>query len=117
MDSEAPLRRDVRLLGRVLGQMLVEQEGPELLEAVERIRRFSRDARAAGDPALRAELAGAVRALDDEGRTQVLRAFGLYFQLANLAEQHHRLRRRRTYEREQRAPRELSGDQHVNIAH
>lgn len=106
MDSEAPLRRDVRLLGRVLGQVLVEQAGPELLEAVERIRRFSRDARAAGDPALRAELAGAVRALDDDGRTLVLRAFGLYFQLANLAEQHHRLRRRRTYEREQRAPRE-----------
>ena len=88
-DTTAALRRDVRLLGTILGTVLVEQEGPWLLELVEQIRRDARAARRDGtvvevDPGL----GGREQAL-------VLRAFGLYFQLANLAEQHHRLRRRR----------------------
>ena len=91
-DAEAPLRRNVRLLGEILGRVLVEQEGPELLETEERIRALSRAARA-GSP--RDELRAAVARLDLRGQGAVLRAFGLYFQLANLAEQHHRLRRRR----------------------
>ena len=63
---------------------------------MERIRALSRRAREAGDPARRAARGGA--RLDLERQAQVLRAFALYFQLANLAEQHHRLRRRREYE-------------------
>ena len=47
-----------------------------------------------------------MRALDEERSTAVLRAFGLYFQLANVAEAWHRVRSRRRYEREQRIPRE-----------
>src|SRR5205809_6937704 len=103
MRPDAPLRRDIRLLGETLGLVLVEQDGEELLEAEERIRRLSRDARAGGP---RHELTEAVRELDLETQATVLRAFGLYFQLANLAEQHHRVRRRRAYEHEQRIPRE-----------
>jgi phosphoenolpyruvate carboxylase len=106
VDPEAPLRRDVRLLGEVLGRVLVEQEGPELLAAVERIRLLSREVRTAGDEDRRVELARELRALPVVRQAQVLRAFGLYFQLANIAEQHHRLRRRRAYERERQAPRE-----------
>ena len=105
-DPEAPLRRDVRLLGEVLGRVLVEQEGEGLLADEERIRALSRKARKAGRPGPRSELANAVRDLPLERQSQVLRAFGLYFQLANLAEQHHRLRRRRQYEHERRPPRE-----------
>jgi phosphoenolpyruvate carboxylase len=105
-DPEAPLRRDVRLLGEILGRVLVEQEGEELLADEERIRALSRKARRAGRPGPRSELAAAVRELPLERQAQVLRAFGLYFQLANLAEQHHRLRRRRQYEHERRPPRE-----------
>jgi phosphoenolpyruvate carboxylase len=103
-EADAPLRRDVRLLGAVLGKVLVEQEGDELLEAEERIRLRSRDARATGDvDAVR----DAVRTLSAGDQAKVLRAFGLYFQLANIAEQHHRLRRRRQYAAEdQPAPRE-----------
>ena len=107
-EADAPLRRDVRLLGAVLGKVLVEQEGDELLEAEERIRLRSRDARATGDvDAVR----DAVRMLAPGEQANVLRAFGLYFQLVNIAEQHHRLRRRRQYAAEdQQAPRESLAD-------
>jgi phosphoenolpyruvate carboxylase len=88
------------MLGTILGNVLVEQEGPWLLELVEQIRRDARAARRDGtvvdvDPSL------AVRE-----QALVLRAFGLYFQLANLAEQHHRLRRRREDAHDGRVPRE-----------
>ena len=104
--ADAPLRRDVRLLGGVLGRILVEQEGNELLEEEEAIRLLARDARSSGRAALRAQLRQRVARLDPERQTLVLRAFATYFQLVNLAEQHHRLRRRRHYEHEQRVPRE-----------
>ncbi|MGZ4340348.1 MAG: phosphoenolpyruvate carboxylase, partial [Gaiellaceae bacterium] len=88
-DPAAPLRRDVRLLGTLLGQVLVEQEGPWLLELVERIRQASQTARRSGSVAdVGTDLPAREQAL-------VLRAFGLWFQLTNLAEQLHRLRRRR----------------------
>ena len=102
-DPEAPLRANVRLLGDILGRVLVEQEGEDLLADEERIRALSRDARAGGS---REALRTAVADLAPERRASVLRAFSLYFQLANIAEQHHRLRRRREYEHEQRVPRE-----------
>ena len=89
MDTAAPLRRDVRLLGTILGEVLVEQQGPRLLELVEQIRRDAQDARRAG------VVAKVDVALPSDEQSLVLRAFGLYFQLANLAEQLHRLRRRR----------------------
>jgi phosphoenolpyruvate carboxylase len=69
----------------------------------ERIRGLARRARETGD---RSKLEETIRALDLEQQVVVLRAFSLFFQLANLAEQHHRLRRRRQYEHEGRVPRE-----------
>ena len=71
--------------------MLAEQEGTELLELVEDVRRTARDARHDGTVVP----TGVVDELDPDTQALVLRAFGLYFQLANLAEQHHRIRRRR----------------------
>ena len=95
-DPAAPLRRDVRLLGTVLGAVLVEQEGAWLLELVERVRRTSQ----------RARRDGAVADVDLPAHAQalVVRAFGMWFQLANLAEQLHRLRRRRDDARHGRIP-------------
>jgi phosphoenolpyruvate carboxylase len=110
LGADAPLRRDVRLLGETLGRVLVEQGGEDLLADEEHIRELSRRARASGGAAARARLAEAVGALPLERQAEVLRAFSLYFQLANLAEQHHRLRRRREYEHEQRVPRESLAD-------
>jgi phosphoenolpyruvate carboxylase len=100
MDTAAPLRRDVRLLGTILGAVLVEQEGPWLLELVERIRRDAQSARRDG------VVADVDTTLPADEQALVLRAFGLYFQLANLAEQLHRLRRRREDARHGRVARE-----------
>jgi phosphoenolpyruvate carboxylase len=104
--ADAALRRDVRLLGEILGRILVEQEGQGLLDEEEQIRLLARDARTAGESARHEDVRRSVSALAPERQALVLRAFGVYFQLVNLAEQHHRLRRRRHYEHEQRVPRE-----------
>ncbi|MGH3102997.1 MAG: phosphoenolpyruvate carboxylase [Gaiellaceae bacterium] len=103
MRADTSLRRDIRLLGEILGRVLVEQGGEELLAEEERVRRSSLDARS-GAP--RDRLQTAVGEFDLERQEQILRAFALYFQLANIAEQHHRLRRRHEYELEERTPRE-----------
>jgi phosphoenolpyruvate carboxylase len=101
--ADAGLRANVRLLGDLLGRVLVEQEGQEVLDLVERIRSLSRWARRGGE---REPLAATIAALPLARQAVVLRAFGVFFQLANIAEQHHRLRRRREYEREGRIPAE-----------
>jgi phosphoenolpyruvate carboxylase len=101
MSADSRLRRDVRLLGDVLGRVLVEQEGEELLAAEEQTRMLSRRAREGGS---RRELRDAVRGLGLKQQASVIRAFAIYFQLVNIAEQHHRLRRRREYDLEQRVP-------------
>ena len=116
MEPEAALRRDVRLLGDVLGRVLAEQEGEEVLEEEERIRALSRAARERRSAEARGELARAVRSLPVDRQDKILRAFALYFQLANIAEQHHRVRRRRDYEREQRVPRESLEEAFARLA-
>ena len=98
-----PLRRDVRLLGSLLGRVLIEQEGEAFLAAEELVRASARRAREIGDPTGVRE---AVRALSPADQARMLRAFAIYFQLANTAEQHHRLRRRRFQAEEAGAPRE-----------
>ena len=97
------VRRDVRLLGDLLGRVLVEQEDESLLADVEHVRALARSARQGTRPD---ELRDAVDALPLERQASVLRAFALYFQLANVAEQHNRIRRRRAYAREERTGRE-----------
>jgi phosphoenolpyruvate carboxylase len=103
MSADTSLRANVRLLGDLLGRVLVEQEGPELLEDEERVRALARAAREGGS---RDELREAVAHLGLGRRSSVLRAFALFFQLVNIAEQHHRIRRRREYEHEGRVPNE-----------
>ncbi len=97
------LRRDVSQLGRILGEVLVEQEGLALFELEEQIRALAKERRKRGrrGPVSR-RLEEAVRALDAGAAEKVARAFAHYFHLVNLAEQHHRSRRRRAYAREGR---------------
>src|SRR4029078_1802265 len=99
---DAPLRANVRLLGEILGTVIAEQEGQDVLRLEERIRLLARLGRRGDEGSSRA-LAETIAALDVETQTVVLRAFTMYFHLANIAEQHHRIRRRQEHERH-RAP-------------
>lgn len=93
------LRRDVRFLGNILGEVLVHQGGSELLFIVEKIREMSKSMRANYTLEMFREFKGIVSELSPEVRHQVIRAFAIYFQLVNIAEQNHRIRRKRDYER------------------
>ncbi|GFN33187.1 phosphoenolpyruvate carboxylase [Paenibacillus xylaniclasticus] len=93
------LRRDVRFLGNILGEVLVHQGGKELLEIVEKIREMSKSLRAEYSLELYEEFKSTIAGLSPDIRHQVIRAFALYFQLVNIAEQNHRIRRKRDYER------------------
>src|SRR5262245_46116296 len=94
------LRRDVRTLGELLGETLIEQEGADLFEAEERVRALAKSRRAGRRVRGRHPLAHEIERLGDATAVRVARAFTHYFQLVNLAEQHHRARRRREYLRE-----------------
>jgi phosphoenolpyruvate carboxylase len=99
--KEAPLRRDVRSLGTLLGDVLREQAGEEFFANVEALRQSTtrrRDAEAEGREDEAAGLAAAalelVHSLPVERAILLTRAFGFYFELINLAETNHRKRRR-----------------------
>ncbi|GAA1851839.1 phosphoenolpyruvate carboxylase [Actinomadura bangladeshensis] len=89
-DMPEPLRRDVRLLGAMLGDGLVEYGGKELLDDVERLRHAVIAARR-GETGIE-EVAALVDGWTLERAGQVARAFTVYFHLTNLAEEHHRIR-------------------------
>ncbi|MGG6313074.1 phosphoenolpyruvate carboxylase [Paenibacillus macerans] len=93
------LRRDIRFLGNILGEVLVHQGGNELLDIVEKIREASKSLRAVFLPELHEEFKELINSLEPGIRHQVIRAFAIYFQLVNIAEQNHRIRRKRDYER------------------
>ena len=98
-DNERPLVEDIRLLGRLLGDVIREQEGRDAYELVEQVRKlsvaFRRDADADADKALKKLLAS----LSGEATVSVIRAFTYFSHLANLAEDRHHIRRRAIHER------------------
>ena len=81
-DLQSDLRRDIHELGVLLGETLMRQEGEDLLELIERVRRSIRDDRA--------DTAALIAGLEPATATRVVRAFTTYFYLANVAEQVHR---------------------------
>ena len=99
--KEAPLRRDVRSLGILLGDVLREQVGNEFFQQVESLRKATIRRREATDRGATAAEAGhtdhamqRVHQLSVERALLLTRAFGFYFELINLAETNHRKRRR-----------------------
>ncbi|MFT3757424.1 phosphoenolpyruvate carboxylase [Thauera sp.] len=107
-DKDAPLRDDIRLLGRLLGDTVRDQQGAAAFELIERIRqnsvRFHRD----DDSAARRELEDILDALSRDQTIQVVRAFSYFSHLANIAEDQHHIRRSRAHLIAGSAPREGS---------
>src|SRR4051812_39828635 len=83
-EPQAALRRDIRELGVLLGRTIVRQEGPAILELVERVRQLVRTDRDAA--------AAILAEADPLTAIRLVRAFSTYFHLANVAEQVHRAR-------------------------
>jgi phosphoenolpyruvate carboxylase len=91
-----PLREDIHTLGEIVGSVLREQGGDELYELAEGDRRAA-IRRRAGAAAAAGELRARVEGRRPQLARDLLRAFATYFQLANVAEKVHRIRRRREY--------------------
>lgn len=98
-DKDLPLIQDIRLLGRILGDVIREQEGVAAYDLVEQVRKlsvaFRRDADQEADKALKKLLKG----LSGDQTVSVIRAFTYFSHLANLAEDRHHIRRRTVHER------------------
>lgn len=98
-DPTDALRRNVSYLGSILGETLIAHEGPEFFALEERIRSLAKARRRAHrDDALDDEFEQTIAGLDVATAERIVRAFSHYFQLTNLAEQYHRVRRRKEYE-------------------
>ncbi len=93
------LALEVNLLGSLLGQVIAEQAGRDLLDLVERVRKTTIRLRREDDTAERDALAATLAGLDVERAEVVIRAFSLYFRLVNLAEERDRVRTARRRER------------------
>ncbi|MGJ3241813.1 MAG: phosphoenolpyruvate carboxylase [Opitutales bacterium] len=99
-EKAIPLKQDVRYLGETLGQTIRELEGEEVFEAVEWIRQRAIALREDYNEQAEQELLTFLAELPSHRLFVILKAFALYFQLINLAEDNHRIRRKRHYERE-----------------
>ncbi|WP_181349662.1 phosphoenolpyruvate carboxylase [Thalassobacillus sp. CUG 92003] len=97
-DNTTPLRRDVNTLGHMLGEILIHHGGRELFDKVEKIRELTKTLRSHFDQNTYDQLKEEIRSLEPPMRQQVIRAFSIYFHLVNIAEQNHRIRRRREYQ-------------------
>src|ERR1700677_1351280 len=104
------MRRDVRLLGDILGEVISDADGADLLDDVEKLRRAVIDARHAGAAFAGDSIAELVFSWTHERAEQVARAFTVYFHLANLAEEQQRVRTLQARDSGDRAPRESLAD-------
>ncbi len=93
---DAPLREDVRHLGATVGELLVEQVGQALFDRVEATRTASIARRDSGQPL--SALSATLAELPVSDAETLIRAFSTYFQMVNIAERVHRIRRRRQYQ-------------------
>ena len=105
-DKDQPLRDDIRLVGRILGDTVREQEGEAVFAIVERIRRTSIRFRRDEDQAARQELESILDGLSPDHTILIIRAFSYFSHLANIAEDQHHIRRTRAHALAASAPRE-----------
>ncbi len=94
-----PLVEDIRLLGRLLGEVIQEQEGHAAFELIERVRKLSVAYRLKRDASAGATLDRLLKGLSNDQTVSVIRAFSYFSHLANIAEDRHHVRRRQHHER------------------
>lgn len=97
LDEQKKLRENIRYLGSVLGECIRNSEGKRAYELVEAIRQLSKKARQGDAVAIR-NLETKLKKLSDKEKSLVIKAFNQFLNLANLAEQQHRVRKKRLYE-------------------
>ncbi len=97
-DKDLPLKEDIRFLGRLLGDTVREQQGQETFDIVETIRKNSISYLRDGDETAKQELNSLLDSLTPSQTVDVVRAFGYFSHLANMAEDQHHLRRTRHHE-------------------
>ena len=95
LEEDARLRTDIRLLGRILGDTVRDQEGADVFDLVERIRqtsiRFHRDE----DKLARRELETILDSMSTSDTVRIVRAFSYFSHLANIAEDQNNIRQMR----------------------
>jgi phosphoenolpyruvate carboxylase len=115
LEEDARLRNDIRLLGRILGDTVRDQEGADVFDLVERIRqtsiRFHRDE----DRPARRELELILDSMSISQTVRIVRAFSYFSHLANIAEDQNSIRQMRTRPTAGGAPR--SGTLALILAH
>lgn len=97
LDKDAPLFADIRLLGRLLGAVIRDQEGTAVFDLIERIRQLSISLHRNDDAVARQELDELLNNLSREHTNLVVRAFSYFSHLANIAEDQHHIRRARAH--------------------
>ena len=97
--KDQPLIDDIRLLGRLLGEVIREHEGEKAYALTEEIRQLSVAARHQDDQQASERLKTLLKGLTDQQAISVIRAFTFFSHLANLAEDQHYIRRRAVHER------------------
>ncbi len=98
--KDAPLVDDIRFLGRILGEVIRDQEGKAAFALIENIRQLSVAFRHKADANADKALKKLLKSLSGDQTVTVCRAFTYFSHLANLAEDRHHIRRRAVHERE-----------------
>jgi phosphoenolpyruvate carboxylase len=97
LSKDEPLKNDIRLLGRILGDTIREQEGVEIFNLIEKIRQTSIQFRRYDDLQAKTELETLLNSLSPEQTRHVVRAFSYFSHLSNIAEDQHHIRRSRSH--------------------
>jgi phosphoenolpyruvate carboxylase len=97
-DRDSPLHRDIRLLGRILGETIRDNDGESAFEVVEAVRRLSVAYQRRSDETAGRDLDNLLSRLSARETVTVIRAFSYFSHLANIAEDRHHVRRRSAHE-------------------
>jgi phosphoenolpyruvate carboxylase len=107
-EKDLPLRDDIRLLGRILGDTVREQQGQTIFDIVEQVRQTSIRFRRTEDNSALRELEASLNCLSHGQAVDIIRAYSFFSHLANIAEDRHHIRRTRAHALAASTPRQGS---------